>query len=377
MGRAKVVALVAGEASGDALGALAMRALKRLGPVRFIGIGGQEMQKEGLESLMPMESIMVSGLLEVARHIPRLFALRRRLAKSLQEASPSLFVGIDLPDFNLGLEGAMKKAGIPVAHMVAPTVWAWRPSRMRPFCQAVDKMLVLFPFEESLWAEKGVRARFIGHPLASGRLRETQEEARKALGMESGPVVAFLPGSRPREVARLAPVYADTARRLQGVMPGIRCVAGLACANTKKIFAQDAADIVGFVGQTPSVIAAADVVLACSGTATLEVALSKKPMVICYRLSPMSFWLLRRLVRIAWAGLPNILLQRQVAPEYLQDRANSRDLAEALLALLQNPALAQNQIRAYAELESMLSCQSEEVIASALKEYVLENPPRG
>ncbi|MNQ39168.1 Lipid-A-disaccharide synthase [compost metagenome] len=335
------VALVAGEASGDILGAGLMQALKARHPqIEFIGVGGPLMQAEGLSSYFPMERLAVMGLVEVLGRLPELLARRRHLVKTLIDAKPDLFIGIDAPDFNLGLELKLRRAGIKTVHYVSPSVWAWRQKRVLKIRDACDLMLTLFPFEAQFYDAHQVPVRFVGHPLADAiPLQADRAAARAALDLpQDSTVVALLPGSRGGEVARLGALFLDAAVRLRTLRPGIRFV--LPCASPERRVQLEQM-LVGrdlplslLDGRSHDALAACDAVLIASGTATLEALLYKRPMVVAYKVAPLTYRILKRLVSSAYISLPNLLAERLLVPELIQDAATPEALAQALAPLL-------------------------------------------
>ncbi|MBI6631952.1 lipid-A-disaccharide synthase [Pseudomonas paralactis] len=334
------IALVAGEASGDILGAGLMRALKAQHPaVEFIGVGGPLMQAEGLASYFPMERLSVMGLVEVLGRLRELLARRKLLIKTLINEKPDVFIGIDAPDFTLNIELKLRQAGIKTVHYVSPSVWAWRQKRVLKIREGCDLMLTLLPFEARFYEEKGVPVRFVGHTLADAiPLQADRAAARAELGLPDGPLVALMPGSRGGEVGRLGALFFDAAERLQAQKPEVRFV--LPCASPQRR-AQIETLLEGrnlpltlLDGQSHLALAACDAVLIASGTATLEALLYKRPMVVAYRLAPLTFWILKRMVKSPYISLPNLLAQRLLVPELLQDDATPEALAQTLLPLI-------------------------------------------
>ena len=334
------IALVAGEASGDILGAGLMRALKAQHPaVEFIGVGGPLMQAEGLTSYFPMERLSVMGLVEVLGRLRELLARRKLLIKTLIEEKPDVFIGIDAPDFTLNIELKLRQAGIKTVHYVSPSVWAWRQKRVLKIREGCDLMLTLLPFEARFYEEKGVPVRFVGHTLADAiPLQADRAAARAELGLPDGPLVALMPGSRGGEVGRLGALFFDAAERLQAQKPGIRFV--LPCASPQRraqienLLEGRNLPLTLLDGQSHLALAACDAVLIASGTATLEALLYKRPMVVAYRLAPLTFWILKRMVKSPYISLPNLLAQRLLVPELLQDDATPEALAQTLLPLI-------------------------------------------
>ena len=335
------VALVAGEASGDILGAGLMQALKAQYPqIEFIGVGGPLMQAQGLSSYFPMERLSVMGLVEVLGRLPELLSRRKRLINTLITAKPDVFIGIDAPDFNLTLELKLRQAGIKTVHYVSPSVWAWRQKRVLKIREACDLMLTLFPFEAQFYQDHQVPVRFVGHPLADTIPQQADRAAaRDALSLsQDQPVVALMPGSRGGEVSRLGSLFLDAAVRLRTLRPGIQFV--LPCSSPERR-AQLEQMLVGLDlpltllnGRSHEALAACDAVLIASGTATLEALLYKRPMVVAYKVAPLTYRILKRLVTSAYISLPNLLAERLLVPEMIQDAATPEALAQLLAPLL-------------------------------------------
>jgi lipid-A-disaccharide synthase len=339
--RSLTIALVAGEASGDILGAGLMRALKARHPgIRFIGVGGPLMEAEGMQSYFPMERLSVMGLVEVLGRLRELLRRRKELIATLIQARPDAFIGIDAPDFTLNIELKLHQAGIKAVHYVSPSVWAWRQKRVLKIREGCDLMLTLLPFEARFYEEQGVPVKFVGHPLADTiPLLADRQGARAELGLANdAAVVALMPGSRGGEVKRLGELFLDTAQRLLEQRPGLCFV--LPCANAHRreqletLLAGRNLPVTLLDGQSHTALAACDAVLIASGTATLEALLYKRPMVVAYRLSSLTFWILKRMVKSPYVSLPNLLAQRMLVPELLQEAATARSLAEQLLPLI-------------------------------------------
>ncbi|MBD9574028.1 lipid-A-disaccharide synthase [Pseudomonas sp. PDM23] len=335
------VALVAGEASGDILGSGLMQALKQRHPdIEFIGVGGPRMQAEGLRSHFPMERLAVMGLVEVLGRLRELLRRRKDLLKMLIAAKPDVFIGIDAPDFNLTLELKLRRAGIRTVHYVSPSVWAWRQKRVLKIKEACDLMLALFPFEARFYEEHAVPVRFVGHPLANTiPLEADRAGARERLGLpQEASVVALLPGSRGGEVGKLGALFLDTAQRLLQDRPGLRFV--LPCASPERrvqieeMLAGRDLPVQLLDGASHEAFAACDAVLIASGTATLEALLYKRPMVVAYKVAPMTYRILKRLVKSPYISLPNLMAGRLLVPELIQDAATPEALATTLLPLL-------------------------------------------
>jgi lipid-A-disaccharide synthase len=341
------VGLVAGESSGDTLGADLIHALRRHAPdAEFFGIAGPRMRAAGCEVWEPAEALAVMGLFEVLRHLPRLLRLRARIRALFLAAKPDVFVGIDAPEFNLRLARDLRAAGIPTVQYVSPQVWAWRQGRARSIHESVDLVLCVLPFEKRFYDEHGMRAEFVGHPLADAiPMSVDRQAARRALGIDSSvEVVALLPGSRRGEVARLAEEFAATARWLAAQRPQLVFIAPMASAATRQIFGRALArhapglDVRLIDGQAQTALIAADVVLVASGTASLEAALCKRPMVVVYRLGAMTAWILRRLklVKVKFFAQPNLLADRRVVGEYFQEEIVPESIGAELLMWLED-----------------------------------------
>lgn len=339
--------MVAGEASGDLLASQLMLAIKEKMPgVRFIGIGGPKMLAAGMQVLYPMEKLSVMGYIEVLRHYREIAGIRRSLRKHLLENPPDLFVGVDAPDFNFDLELALKQHGIPTIHYVSPSIWAWRGERIHKIKRAVSHMLVLFPFEAPLYEKAGVPVTYVGHPLAD-ILPEKPNRILMREQMRIQPstvkVFALLPGSRKSEVRKLAKTYIDTAKLILKTIPDAQFLVPLGSRETRTIFEEEIwhdgghdLPITLLFGHAHDAMIVADGVLVASGTASLEAALLKRPMVITYKLSPLTYWLVKHRLYLPYAGLPNILAGKFVVPELLQHDATPENLAQALLNLVAN-----------------------------------------
>ena len=339
------VGLVAGEASGDTLGADLIHSLRRRAPdTQFFGVAGPKMQAAGCESWEPAESLAVMGLFDVLRDLPRLARLLARVKRMFLTARPDVFIGIDAPDTNLRLARTLHAAGIPTVQYVSPQVWAWRQGRARKIRDSVDLVLCLLPFEKRFYDEHGIRAEFVGHPLADAIPQQIDREAaRRALGLDqNSSIVALLPGSRRGEVARLGADFAATARWLAAQRPDLKFIAPMASAATRQIFSEvlrrDAPglDVLMIDGQATTALSAANVVLVASGTASLEAALCKRPMVVVYRLGALTGWVLTRLnlVKSKFFAQPNLLADQRVVGEYFQDQIIPESIGAELLMWL-------------------------------------------
>jgi lipid-A-disaccharide synthase len=370
------IGVVAGEASGDLLGSHLIKALRgRLPHARFTGIGGPRMQAAGMEVLVPMEKLAVRGYVEVLRHYLEILGIRRRLAAHFLEHRPALFVGVDAPDFNLDLEVKLRSAGIPTAHFVSPSIWAWRGNRIGKIRNAVSRMLVVFPFEQPLLERGGVPATYTGHPLAE-MLAEVPGRAamREQLRLPAAAkVIALLPGSRVSELEQMADLFLETAAQIAAVAPDAQFLVPLVSRPTRELF--EAAlyrreggtlNLTVLFGHAHDAMAAADVVLAASGTATLEAALLGRPVVIAYRMPRLSWWMMRNRGYLPYVGLPNILAGEFIVPEFLQDEATPENLSQAVLNLLFDSTVRSRLETRFAALARELRQDSAERIAAAL-----------
>lgn len=354
------IAMVAGEASGDLLAAHLIAAIKtRLPDARFAGIGGPRMIEQGFDAWWPSEKLAVRGYVEVLRHYREITGIRRRLAARLAQEPHDLFIGVDAPDFNLDLEIRLRERGTRTAHFVSPSVWAWRGGRITKIGRAVDHMLCLFPFEEALYRQAGIPATYIGHPLADViPMLPDRPGARAKLGLPPDvPVVALLPGSRQSELRYLGARFAAAAVLLHRRNPALRFVVPLASAETEALWQQavreQRAAGIEFVmapRDSHAALAACDIALVASGTATLETALFKRPQVIAYNMARGTYAMMRRMTYQPWIGLPNILCRQFVAPEFIQHDATPENLAQALGNLL---ADAPARARIVARLEAL------------------------
>ena len=380
MNQPKTIAIVAGEASGDLLGSHLMAALKQQLPgIQFVGIGGPRMQSAGMKVLFPMEKLAVNGYIEVLRHFFEILGIRRKLRDHLLANKPDLFIGIDAPDFNLGLELQLKQHGITTIHYVSPSIWAWRGERIHKIKRAVSHMLALFPHEPELYRQAGVPVDFVGHPLADiipiqPKRAEMRETMRIPLNAK---VFAFLPGSRQSEVKHLALTYIETAKLILKNFPDARFLVPLASRETRMIFQQvlfdcDAQElpITLLFGHAQDAMIAADGVLVASGTATLEAALLKRPMVITYRMPAISWWLMKRKGYQPYYGLPNILCGRFVVPELMQEDATPENLAQALLNLVNDDNAVTQLEQTFTELHLALRQNTAQKAAAAILPYL-------
>ncbi len=337
------IALVAGEASGDLLASHLIGALKTMLPgAVFYGVGGPKMLGQGFESWYPLEKLAVRGYVEVLKHYREISGIRSDLKRRLLANPPDIFIGVDAPDFNLGLEKTLKRHGIPTIHYVSPSIWAWRGKRIHKISAAVSHVLALFPFESPLYEKQGIPVTYVGHPLADMLpLQDGRKSARELFSLsEQQPVFALLPGSRQSELQYMADTFIETAREIHQKLPNALFLAPMATRETRLLF--EAAlyrcnakelPIRMLFGHAHEAMMAADAVLVASGTATLEAALLKRPMAIVYKMAPFSYRMMRRMGYLPYVGLPNILAGKFVVPEFIQDDATPENLAQALLNL--------------------------------------------
>jgi lipid-A-disaccharide synthase len=374
------IALVAAEASGDTLGAGLIEALRAAAPdARFFGMAGPRMVAAGCEPWNRAEEVSVMGFLEVLPHLRRILKLRRKLIERIAASGADVFIGIDAPDFNLPAAAALKRAGIPAVQYVSPQVWASRQYRVRGIRAAVDLVLCLLPFETKFYAEHGVNAKFIGHPLADMiPLTVDRQAARAALGFPGDqPLLAVLPGSRRSEVMRLSAPFMATAAWLRERRPDLNVAVALASEPLGELFRNSAKGVdVSFARLIPNrareVMAAADVVLTASGTASLEALLFKRPMVVAYRMVPLSYWLVRRLglSRLPHFSLPNLLAGRQIVPEFVQDQVRADVLGPAVLAALDGTGLPPDWYDVCTAIHRELRCDASKAAAREVLELV-------
>ena len=388
------LACVAGEPSGDLLAAPVLSALQQIPDTSHLevyGIGGPRMQAEGLRSDWPMEALSVRGYVEAIKQLPAILKLRKELINNLLgEGRPDVYLGIDAPDFNLGVELALRKAGIPTLHFVSPSIWAWRAGRISKIKQAVERMLCIFPFETEIYEQAGISATYVGHPLASEiPLEPNPASARltieKTLNLPtntlSGTVVSVLPGSRGSEIELIAPVFFETMTELAKRMPGqlLHFVIPVATPRLREpleVLRKNTLDknpdlhIYLLDGEADVVLEAADVVLIASGTATLQAALWKKPMVISYKVPWLTAQIMKRQGYLPYVGLPNILCGEFVVPEFLQDDATPKNLADALLAWLNDPSKVAQLTTRFAEMHETLRRPTGLLVAQAVAQII-------
>ena len=348
----KTIAIIAGESSGDLLGSHLIQSLqsKRL-DLKFIGVAGPKMLKEGAMTFFPMEELSVRGYFEAIKKVFHLYSLRKNLLNQILTIKPDLFIGIDAPDFNFWIERQLKKQGIPVIHYVSPSIWAWRKHRIKKIKQSIDHMLTVFPFEKKIYAKAHIEATFVGHPLAEMiPLKPNKKKAQGKLKiMRATKVIALLPGSRQGEVKWHAQLLIDSAIELTKKIRDVKFLVPLPTRETYDIFlrtlfknAQAQLDIQLLIGHASDAINAADLVIVASGTATLETALYKKPMIVIYKMSSISWQILKRMRYLPYVSLPNILLNKYFVPELLQNEATSENITLKAIEILKDAPYRKN-----------------------------------
>lgn len=371
--------LVAGELSGDILGAGLMQALKRRHPdAEFRGIGGPRMLAEGMQSLYPLETLSVMGLVEVLKHLPGLIKVRRHLRRDALAWRPDVMIGIDAPDFNLGLERQLRATGMRTVHYVSPSVWAWRQGRVKTIARSVDAMLTFLPFEAAFYARHEVPVAFVGHPLADELpLVNDRQAARAASGLSStAPLLAVLPGSRGNEIRFLGPTFLDSAVWLRERVPGLQVVIPAASPARRQelevlLATHPAREFVHLRdGESRQAMTAADAVLLASGTAALEAMLCHRPMVVAYKMAAATHWLAKRMVKTEWISLPNLIAQETLVPELVQEDASCEAIGEALLTWLDDETHRQATEARFAALHATLQRGASERAAEAIDSLV-------
>lgn len=370
------VAMVAGEASGDQLASHLIAALRRHVPqASFFGIGGPKMQAAGFDAWWPSETLAVNGIVEVLKHYRELSGIRSRVVKRLIADPPDVFIGVDAPDFNLGLEARLKRKGIPTVHYVSPTIWAWRGGRIKTIGESTHHVLALFPFEPELYHGRGIPVTYVGHPMADVLpLQVDRAAAREKLDVPQDVlIIAMLPGSRQSEVARLAAVYVQTAYKLLERFGKVLFLVPLASRETREIFEKARHEAGGddlpmriMFGHATDAMAASDAVLVASGTATLEAALLKRPMVVAYKVAPTSAFLFRHMSYLPYVSLPNILSGCFVVPEFLQQDCTPDNLAQALGNLVCDKETCARLERLFADMHLALRQDTAERAAQAV-----------
>jgi lipid-A-disaccharide synthase len=379
------VAMVAGEPSGDLLAASLLGGLNERLPAgtQFNGIGGPRMTAAGFDAHWPMDKLTVRGYVEALKHIPEILGIRNELKRQLLAEPPSVFIGVDAPDFNFGLEHALRDAGIPTVHFVCPSIWAWRGGRIKKIVKAVDHMLCVFPFEPALMEKAGIASTYVGHPLADEiPLVPDVEGARRALGLpEGGPIIAVLPGSRRSEIALIGPTFFDAMELMQLREPGVRFVMPAATPALRELLqplvaAHPNLALTITEGKAQVAMTAADAILVKSGTVTLEAALLKKPMVISYKVPWLTGQIMQRQGYLPYVGLPNILAGRFVVPEILQHFATPEALADATLKQLNDDANRATLTEIFTEMHHALRQNTAQRAAEAVAQVLETRRPR-
>ncbi|MBY0573102.1 MAG: lipid-A-disaccharide synthase [Undibacterium sp.] len=375
--------MVAGEASGDMLAARLLSGLRPQLPASHMhGIGGPNMAEYGFESDFPMDKLSVRGLFEVLMHYREISGIRKKLTTQLLDEKPDVFIGVDAPDFNLDLEIRLKQAGIPTMHYISPSIWAWRGGRIKKIAEAVSHMLVVFPFEEEIYRKAGIPATYVGHPLAQViPLQPDVEAAREELGLElDATVVTILPGSRLSELKYNTKAFILAAKILLARDPHLQILVPMVGAKQRTYYMElvlaaklEDIPILLIEGKSHTAIAAADVVLVASGTATLEVALFKKPMVIAYKMMPATWPIISRMGYQPWIGLPNIMAKEFLVPEFLQSKATPQALADALWQQLNDCNLQTSLKQRFTDMHHELLRDTAQLSAKAVLDVIAQN----
>jgi lipid-A-disaccharide synthase len=369
------IAIVAGEPSGDLLAAMLINQLQKHSsePIEFMGIGGDQMAKYDFKSSYDMSILSVGGFgFEVIRAIPKILWIRHKIIKQIIDFKPDVFIGVDAPDFNFYVEKKLHDSGIKTVHYISPTIWAWRYDRIYSIKKSTDLMLCIFPMEETIYHKEGIQAKFVGHQLANNTELEINTEAYKQKLSLTGVVFTILAGSRAFEIKKLAKVFIKTCELINQAIPNTTFIFPFANQKTEQIFLSELGsynptfEYKALVGQTSDAIKASDMVLAKSGTVTLEVALCKKPLIISYKVSKLTEWIVRRTLRIKYAGQPNILLNEEVAPELLQEKANPQDLAAEFIKLYNDKTRQAYMIGKFKQLHLSLRTADDSTAAKAI-----------
>ena len=374
MEQLKRVAIVVGEASGDLLGAGLIRELKKKFPhCQFEGIGGEKMKSEGMLSHFPMDRLAVMGLIDPLKRLPELLSIRRSLRERYLNHPPDVFIGIDAPDFNLSLERKLRDANIKTVHYVSPSVWAWRQGRIKKIAKSVDLMLTLFPFEKAFYESHDVPVKFVGHPLADQiPLVNDKSPARKRLGLNADKkYLAILPGSRSAEVEKIGTIFFEVAKRLLEHIPDVSFL--VPAANEKRLRQINEQlkhypnlDVVVYLKQSHDVMIAADAILMASGTTSLEAMLIKRPMVIGYRVSAISYEIISRLVKVKFVGLPNLLANQPLVPELIQHDATPENILREVRECFEEHSAQEALMQTFTDIHHSLRCNASEQAAAAI-----------
>ena len=376
----KTIAIVAGESSGDLLGSHLIRSLKSSrSDLKFIGIAGPKMMKEGAVSLFLMEELSVRGYFEAFKKLFHLIQLRKNLLNQILNQKPDLFIGVDAPDFNFWIERQLKKKGIPVIHYVSPSIWAWRGNRLRKIKKSVDHMLTIFPFEKNIYSKANIQATFVGHPLAEMiPLYSNKKKAQDKLKIiKATKVIALLPGSRQGEVTWHAQLLIDSATEISKRFRDVKFLVPLPTRETYDIFSKTLfknthveLDIQLLVGHASDAINAADLVIVASGTATLETALYKKPMIVIYKMSSISWQILKRMRYLPFVSLPNILLNKFIVPELLQSDATSDNISSKAIEILKNAPYRKNLLIQFTKIHHQLKQNTSDRLSKVILKFI-------
>lgn len=375
----KTIALVAGEVSGDYLGAGLIRALKkRIKDVNFIGIAGPKMIEAGCHASYPAEKLAVMGFAEALGRLPEIYSIRRKFKNQLLENPPDIFIGIDAPDFNLGLEEKLRAAGITSVHYVSPSVWAWRAERIHKIKRAVDRILTLFPFEAEFYKEHNVPVSYVGHPLADQiPMQPDRQAARQKLGLPaSGLIIGVLPGSRKSEVEKIGPIFCEAIKLCLRQNNDLQFIAPLATSATRIMFESMVEGIIPdapitlYDGQSQDVMIAADILMVASGTATLEALLCKRPMVVAYKMAASTWWYMKRKFIVDHYALPNHLSEHEVVKELYQEKAKPELIANEIMRLADNPDEVKQRQKEFTAIHRNLRCEANERAADVIMEML-------
>lgn len=367
-------ALVAGEASGDTLGASLIDSLKALYPnASFIGIGGKKMQAAGLESWFDMNQLSVMGFAEVLANLPALLKLRKQLIQQLLQYQPDVFIGIDAPDFNFTVEKNLKANGIKTVHYVGPSVWAWREGRLNKIKHYVDGVLTLFPFEKSIYDKYQIPSQFVGHPLAKKIPIESKSELREQFNLSSEQLItAILPGSRMSEVSKMLPIYLQVAKLSLIDFPEMKFVIPAANLRLKSFIESEITNnnlenqVFVYEGFSSEILKLSDQAIVTSGTATLEAALNGCPHILAIKVHPISYWIMKRLAKTQWIGLPNVLAQKTIVNEYIQNEATAENMLKGLQELITSPSTTEMQLSNFAQQFQALNVDSGKIAAETI-----------
>lgn len=376
----KTIAIVAGESSGDLLGSHLIKALRlNRTDLKFIGVAGPKMMKEGAASYFPMEELSVRGYFEALRKLFHLIKLRKNLLKKILDAKPDLFIGIDAPDFNFWIERQLKKKGIPVIHYVSPSIWAWRGSRLKKIKKSIDHMLTIFPFEKNIYSKANIQATFVGHPLAEMiPLHPNKKKAQDKLKIiKASKVIALLPGSRQGEVKWHAQLLIDSAIEISKRIRDVKFLVPLPTRETYEIFSktlfkntQAELDIQLLIGHASIAINAADVVIVASGTATLETALYKKPMIVIYKMSTISWQILKRMRYLPYVSIPNILLNKFLVPELLQNDATPENITAKTIEILKDSSYRKHLLVQFTKIHFQLKQNTSDRLNKVILKFI-------